>query len=60
MSMGGCSGIGLLFVVPTNIIQAMGNGDLLAIVFFSVLFGIGISVIGEKNKPVMEGDVLGD
>ncbi|WP_431089241.1 cation:dicarboxylate symporter family transporter [Paenibacillus sp. 8b26] len=40
-------------IVPTNIVQAMGNGDLLAIIFFSVLFGVGISVIGEKGKPVI-------
>jgi proton glutamate symport protein len=40
-------------IVPTNIVQAMGNGDLLAIVFFSVLFGVGISVIGEKGAIVI-------
>ncbi|WP_289139319.1 cation:dicarboxylate symporter family transporter [uncultured Brevibacillus sp.] len=40
-------------VVPTNIVQAMANGDLLAIVFFSVLFGVGVSVIGEKGTPII-------
>lgn len=43
----------LVNVVPTNIVQAMGNGDLLAIVFFSVLFGVGVSVIGEKGAPII-------
>jgi proton glutamate symport protein len=40
-------------IVPTNIIQALGNGDMLAIIFFSVLFGLGIAAIGEKGKPVL-------
>lgn len=40
-------------IIPSNIFQSMAEGDLLAIVFFSVLFGVGIAVIGEKGKPVL-------
>lgn len=40
-------------IVPTNIFQSLMNGDMLAIIFFSVLFGIGIAAIGEKGKPVL-------
>ncbi|WP_026691980.1 cation:dicarboxylate symporter family transporter [Peribacillus kribbensis] len=40
-------------IVPTNIIQSAANGDMLAIIFFSVLFGLGIAAIGEKGKPVL-------
>ncbi|MFH4146944.1 cation:dicarboxylase symporter family transporter, partial [Acinetobacter baumannii] len=28
------------------------QGDLLPIIFFSVLFGLGVAAIGEKGKPV--------
>mgnify|MGYP000886276739 CR=1 FL=1 len=40
-------------IVPTNVIQSMANGDMLAIIFFSVLFGLGVAAIGEKGKPVL-------
>ncbi|MFX3625225.1 MAG: glutamate/aspartate:proton symporter GltP [Ectobacillus sp.] len=40
-------------IVPTNIIDALARGDMLAIIFFSVLFGIGVAAIGEKGKPVL-------
>ncbi|UOY93540.1 glutamate/aspartate:proton symporter GltP [Ectobacillus sp. JY-23] len=40
-------------IVPTNIIDALAKGDMLAIIFFSVLFGLGIAAIGEKGKPVL-------
>lgn len=41
-------------IVPTNIIQSLGNGDMLAVIFFSVLFGLGVAAIGEKGKPVLQ------
>lgn len=40
-------------IVPTNIIQAMAEGNMLAIIFFSVLFGLGVAAIGERGKPVL-------
>lgn len=40
-------------IVPSNIIQSMVDGNMLAIIFFSVLFGLGIAAIGEKGKPVL-------
>lgn len=43
----------LVHIVPSNIFQSLAEGDLLAIVFFSVLFGLGVAVIGEKGKPVL-------
>ena len=33
--------------------QAMAEGDMLAIIFFSVLFGLGVAAIGERGKPVL-------
>jgi len=40
-------------IVPTNIMQSLANGDMLPIIFFSVMFGLGIGAIGEKGKPVL-------
>jgi aerobic C4-dicarboxylate transport protein len=45
----------VLHIIPDNIISALSNGDLLQILFFSVLFGIALSKIGEKAKPVLKG-----
>ncbi|OXM82333.1 cation:dicarboxylate symporter family transporter [Paenibacillus rigui] len=40
-------------IVPTNIIQSLAAGDMLAIIFFAVMFGLGLAAIGEKGKPVI-------
>lgn len=40
-------------IVPKNIIKTMAEGDMLAIIFFSVLFGLGVAAIGERGKPVL-------
>ncbi|GGB61352.1 proton glutamate symport protein [Fictibacillus barbaricus] len=42
-----------LNIVPTNLFESLANGDMLAIIFFSVLFGLGIAAIGERGKPVL-------
>lgn len=41
-------------IVPTNVFQAIANGDMLAIIFFSVMFGLGVAAIGEKGKPIVQ------
>ncbi|MCR3760578.1 cation:dicarboxylase symporter family transporter [Clostridium felsineum] len=41
-------------IVPTNVVEAFAKGDLLAVIFFSVMFGLGVSAIGEKGKPVIK------
>ncbi|ATP38582.1 glutamate:protein symporter [Solibacillus sp. R5-41] len=43
----------LVDIVPSNIIKAMAEGDMLAIIFFSVIFGLGVAAIGERGKPVL-------
>ena len=45
----------ILHIIPENIINALSNGDLLQILFFSVLFGIALSKIGEKATPLVKG-----
>lgn len=40
-------------IVPTNIFESLAKGDLLPIIFFSVMFGLGVAAIGEKGKPIL-------
>ncbi len=40
-------------IVPTNIVESLAKGDMLPIIFFSVMFGLGVSAVGEKGKPVL-------
>lgn len=44
----------LLHVIPTNIFQGAANGDLLQIIFFSVLFGVALAGIGQAGKPIVD------
>jgi aerobic C4-dicarboxylate transport protein len=44
----------LMKIVPDNVLGAFASGDLLQILFFSVLFGAALSMAGEKGKPVEE------
>ena len=40
-------------IVPTNVFDAIARGDMLAIIFFSVMFGLGVAAVGERGKPVL-------
>jgi Na+/H+-dicarboxylate symporter len=42
----------LINIIPSNPIQALAEGDVLSIIFFAILFGVGILVLGEKGRPV--------
>ncbi|KRK46179.1 glutamate aspartate cation symporter [Dellaglioa algida DSM 15638] len=44
----------LMNVVPTNIFKSLVEGDMLPIIFFSVLFGLGTATLGEKGKPIID------
>jgi proton glutamate symport protein len=40
-------------IVPTNVVDAMGRGDMLQIILFSTFFGVAAAGMGEKGKPVV-------
>lgn len=42
----------LVGIVPLNILQALADGDMLAIIFSSALLGAGVVAAGEAGKPV--------
>jgi aerobic C4-dicarboxylate transport protein len=43
----------LLNVIPKTMVSAFANGDILQILFFSVLFAFGLAAAGERAKPVL-------
>ncbi len=52
-SMDDSSAFSFVNIVPTSIIKAMANGNLLQIVVFSIFFALAICAAGEKGKPVL-------
>jgi proton glutamate symport protein len=42
-----------LNIVPQNLFESLTKGDMLPIIFFSVLFGLGVAAIGDRGKPVL-------
>ncbi|NWB96484.1 cation:dicarboxylase symporter family transporter [Pseudomonas gingeri] len=45
----------LLNLIPDNVVDAMAKGNLLPVLFFSVIFGVGVSGLSEERKrPLVE------
>lgn len=42
----------LLHVFPSNFYKHAVEGDILPVVIFAVLFGIALTRVGEKGKPI--------
>jgi aerobic C4-dicarboxylate transport protein len=42
-------------IVPSNIFNAFSTGDILQVLFFAILFGYGISKMGEAGKSIVSG-----
>jgi aerobic C4-dicarboxylate transport protein len=45
----------LMHIIPENIVDALAHGNLLQVLFFSILFGVALSRIGPKAQPVLKG-----
>ncbi|MES2056467.1 MAG: dicarboxylate/amino acid:cation symporter [Pseudomonadota bacterium] len=41
----------LIGIIPLNIIDALAKGDMLALIFVAILFGVGTVISGEAGKP---------
>nr|WP_090671354.1 dicarboxylate/amino acid:cation symporter [Aureimonas jatrophae] len=41
-------------IIPTTIVGAFASGDILQVLFFSVLFGIALGMVGERGQPVQD------
>ncbi|RUM73021.1 MAG: dicarboxylate/amino acid:cation symporter [Sulfurovum sp.] len=44
----------LINIIPANIIHAMSEGKMLQIIFFSIMTGISILMVGKKAEPLVE------
>jgi aerobic C4-dicarboxylate transport protein len=44
----------LTHIVPSSPVDAFAKGDILQIVFFSVLFGVALTACGDYGKPVVD------
>ncbi|MDM5199163.1 C4-dicarboxylate transporter DctP [Fictibacillus enclensis] len=41
-------------IVPSNMVDAFAKGDILQVLFFSILFGVALTALRDKGKPVIE------
>ncbi len=44
----------LMNIIPTSVVDAFAKGDMLQVLFFSVLFGYAMHAFGERGKPVFD------
>src|SRR5690348_14700442 len=42
-------------LVPQSIFEAMSTNEILPIVIFSLFFGVALTVVGEKGRPIVRG-----
>lgn len=42
-----------LNIIPKSIVDAFAKGDLLQVLFFSILFGFSLALMGEKGRPLV-------
>lgn len=43
----------LFSIFPSNIFEALAEGNILAVLFFSIFFGLGLATLGEKGRPLV-------
>ncbi|RKG29039.1 dicarboxylate/amino acid:cation symporter [Acinetobacter tianfuensis] len=44
----------LMNIIPQTFVSPLAGGDILQVLFVAVLFGLAISAVGEKGKPVKQ------
>ena len=45
----------LTHIVPSSVVGAFAQGEILQVVFFSILFGVALASLGPAGRPVAEG-----
>jgi Na+/H+-dicarboxylate symporter len=45
----------LINIIPSNIMDAFASGNMLQIIFFTILLGISLLMVGTKSKSIVEG-----
>lgn len=50
----------VLHIIPDTVFGAFANGEILQVLFFAILFGIALIMMGERGQPVIRAcDTLG-
>lgn len=49
----------IISVVPTNVIASMSSNDILAVMFFALMFGIGFILVPEERTTALRGAIEG-
>jgi len=44
----------LMNIIPASPVSALASGDVLQVLFFSIVFGIALALIGDKAEPLMK------
>lgn len=44
----------ILHIIPTTVTDAFAKGDILQVLFISVLFGFALSMAGRRSKPLLD------
>jgi aerobic C4-dicarboxylate transport protein len=51
---GGGIGSFILNIIPTTSFDALARNDVLQVLFFAVVFGVSLALVGERGKPVAD------
>ncbi len=43
----------LLHIIPTTVVDAFAKGDILQLVFIAILFGLALSALADRGKPLV-------
>lgn len=43
----------LVHIFPSNFIEALGRGDVLQITFFSIMFALALTALGDRGRPIL-------
>ena len=44
----------LMHIIPDTVVSAFAEGEILQVLFFSILFGVSLAMVGEPAKPVVD------
>ncbi|MFC5300590.1 dicarboxylate/amino acid:cation symporter [Azospira restricta] len=44
----------LMNIIPTSVVDAFAKGDMLQVLFFSILFGYALHAFGDRGRPVFD------
>ena len=44
----------LMQIIPTTVVDAFARGSILGVVLVSVLFGLALSMVGQRGKPLLD------